>query len=233
MLRWILSAALACCLGVNARAADPCAEKGKLEYAGLVDGALFFKWTGQIANKMDVKLFESFSAHQDEAREIVLSLDSCGGHGRDMEEVIKVLDLIKMAHRVNTRVEPGHTCGSACVFVFLAGKRRYGALTSSWLFHEAWSEVVGAGESIERRSSSVWTAQAFDKYFVPAGVSKKWLARLRRRINGGNDYWQTGRDLWESKSGVITEPIENLRRRDKDQRMYFMPPVVCGAFCRG
>ena len=64
MLRWILSAAL-----VNARAADPCAE-GKLEYAGLVDGALYFKWTGQIANKMDVKLFESFSEHQDKAREV-------------------------------------------------------------------------------------------------------------------------------------------------------------------
>ena len=149
-----------------------------------------------------------------------------------MEEVVKILDLIKWTHRVNTRVEPGNTCGSACVFVFLSGKRRHGALTSSWLFHEAWSVVAGAGESIEIRSSSAWTAQALDKYFLPAGVSKKWLARLRRRISGGSDYWQTGRDLWESKSGIITEPIENLRRRDQ-HRMYFMPPVVCGDFCRG
>ena len=134
-------------LGAQAQAADPCTEKGKLEYAGLVDGALFFEWTGQIANKMDVKLFESFSEHQDKAREIVLSLDSCGGHTRDMEEVVKVLDLIKMTHRVNTRVEPGRKCGSACVFVFLTGKRRHGALTSSWLFHEAWSVVAGAGKA--------------------------------------------------------------------------------------
>ena len=227
----ILCAWMAILFGIQAKAADPCAERGQLEYAGVADGAIHLSWTGQIANKMDVKLFESFSEHQDKAREIVLSLDSCGGHSRDMEEVVKVLDLIKMTHRVNTRVEPGRTCGSACVFVFIAGKRRYGALTSSWLFHEAWSEVAGAGESIEITSSSAWTAWALDKYFLPAGVSKRWLAHLRRMIKKG-DYWQIGRDLWESKSGVITEPIENLRRRGKE-RMYFMPPVVCGDFCRG
>ena len=132
---------------------------------------------------MDIKLFEAFSEHQDRAREIVLDLDSCGGHSRDMEEVVKILDLIKWTHRVNTRVGPGNTCGSACVFVFLSGKRRHGALTSSWLFHEAWSVVAGAGESIEIRSSSAWTAQALDKYFLPAGVSKKWLARLRHSLH--------------------------------------------------
>ena len=67
-------------LGAQAQAADPCGEKGDLEYAGIVDGAIQLRWTGQIANKMDIKLFESFSEHQDKAREIVLSLDSCGGH---------------------------------------------------------------------------------------------------------------------------------------------------------
>ncbi|HEY8276667.1 MAG TPA: hypothetical protein VIG52_06705 [Methyloceanibacter sp.] len=99
------------------------------------------------------------------------------------------------------------------------------------IFHEVWGVAAVAGEAIERRTSSAQTSQLFDRYFMPAGVSKKWLARLRRRIAGGNDYWQTGRDLWESKSGVITDPIENLRRRE--QRMYFMPVVVCGEFCRG
>lgn len=224
-------AGLVVCIGLSAQAADPCGEKGDIEYAGVADGAIQFKWTGQIANKMDIKLFESFSEHQSKAREIVLDLDSCGGYSRDMEEVIKVLNLIKMTHRVNTRVGPGNACGSACVFVFLSGRHRRGALTSSWLFHEAWNEVAGAEESIEKRTSSSWTDWALDKYFVPAGVSKRWLTHLRRMIKQG-DYWQTGRDLWESKSGIITEPIENLRPR-KEQRMYFMPPVVCGDFCRG
>ena len=50
-------------LGAQAHAADPCTEKGDLEYAGVVDGAIQLKWTGQIANKMDIKLFEAFSEH--------------------------------------------------------------------------------------------------------------------------------------------------------------------------
>ena len=149
-----------------------------------------------------------------------------------MRDAVWVINLIKETHKVHTRVEPGRMCGSACVFVFLTGKRRYGALTSVWLFHEAWGAVAIAGEgSIERRSSSAQTGRLFDRYFVPAGVSTKWLTRVRSLIKDG-DYWQTGRDLWESKSGIITEPIENLRRCDKE-RMYFMPPVVCGDFCRG
>jgi ATP-dependent protease ClpP protease subunit len=231
MRRVILFASMVVWLGAQAQAADPCTEKGELEYAGVVDGAIQLKWTGQIANKMDVKLLGSFAEHQDEAREIVLNLNSCGGYVPDMRDAIKVLDLIKMTHKVHTRVGHGKECGSACVFVFLSGKRRYGALTSVWLFHEAWGEVAVAGESIERRTSSAQTGRLLDHYFVPAGVSRKWMARLRRLIKDG-DYWQTGRDLWESKSGIITEPIENLRRRGK-QRMYFMPPVVCGDFCRG
>ena len=54
----------------------PVRGKRDLEYAGVVDGRIQLKWTGQIANKMDVKLLGSLAEHQDEAREIVLSLDS-------------------------------------------------------------------------------------------------------------------------------------------------------------
>ena len=218
-------------LGAPALAADPCG-KGEFEYAGHADGALHFKWTGQIANKMDIKLFESFSEHQDEAREIVLSLDSCGGYTADMRDVIAVLNLMKMTHQVHTRVGPGKTCGSACVFVFLSGKRRYGALTSVWLFHEASGVEPGPEDSLERRMSTPATGRLLDEYFVPAGVSKKWLTRLRRLIKG-SDYWQTGRDLWESKSGIITTPLDNIDPYEEHElRMYFMPPVVCGNFCR-
>ena len=76
---------------------------------------------------MDVKLLGTFAEHQDLAREIVLSLDSCGGYVPDMRDAVKVIDLIKMTHKVHTRVGPGRMCGSACVFVFLTGKRRYAA----------------------------------------------------------------------------------------------------------
>ena len=81
--------------------------------------------------------------------------------------------------------------------------------------------------------SARWTDRVFDDYFAPAGVLKKWIARVRRLITD-NNYWQTGRDLWESKSGIITNPIENnILYEDRERRMYFMPPVICGDFCRG
>lgn len=48
MLRVILCASMVVWLGAQAQAAGPCAE-GELEYADLVDGALYFKWTGEIA----------------------------------------------------------------------------------------------------------------------------------------------------------------------------------------
>jgi hypothetical protein len=189
---------------------------------------------GGIANKMDAKLLASFEEHKDKAKDVILALNSCGGDTGDMEATIGVLERIKKTHSLATLVGRGATCGSACVFVFLAADRRYGALTSSWLFHEAWGEVVGPDGSIEQKMFSPSTDAVLEKYFIPSGVSKRWLALLRRLIRGGSDYWQTGRELWESKSGIITTPLENVvPLKDQRGRMYFMPPVVCGAFCRG
>jgi hypothetical protein len=51
------------------------------------------------------------------------------------------------------------------------------------------------------------------------GVSKRWLKRLRTEIKGA-EWWQTGRDLWESKSGIITEVLSNTVARDtKEQEL--------------
>ena len=76
------------------------------------------------------------------------------------------------------------------------------------------------------------TDASFADYFIPAGVSKRWLKRVRQKIKAG-DYWQTGQNLWDSKSGIVTRPLGNLQQRDKEDRKYLMPEVVCGGFCRG
>ena len=76
------------------------------------------------------------------------------------------------------------------------------------------------------------TDRLLDEYFLPADVSKKWLTRLRRLIKG-SDYWQTGRDLWESKRVIITNPLEHHSVRGPRAPHVFMPPVMCGDFCRG
>ena len=76
------------------------------------------------------------------------------------------------------------------------------------------------------------TDASFADYFIPAGVSKRWLKRVRQKIKTG-DYWQTGQNLWDSKSGIVTRPLGNLQQRDQEDRKYLMPEVVCGDFCRG
>lgn len=231
MLRCILSILFACCAILHAHAGDACG-KGQIEYAGFHDGAIHFTWTGEIANDMADKLRAAFADHKAKAKNVVLALNSCGGNAHDMEATIRAIEGIKKTHRVFTLVGRGATCSSACVFVFLSGERRYGALTSSWLFHQSWREVAGPDDSLEVKTSLASTDRFLVK-FVPAGVSKKWLARMRRMIKQG-DYWQTGRDLWESKSGIITTTLDNLVPfKDQRMRTYTMPAVVCGEFCRG
>ena len=75
----------------------------------------------------------------------MLDLSSCGGDLPELERLIATLRRIKETHRLDTRVGRGATCASACVPVFLQGQDRWGALTSSWLFHEVghWADREG------------------------------------------------------------------------------------------
>jgi hypothetical protein len=59
------------------------------------------------------------------------------------------------------------------------------------------------------------------------------MAESVRPKTAAGDYWQTGRDLWESKSGIITDPLGNLQKVPDDSRLFVMPGVVCGPMCRG
>lgn len=213
-------------------ALDPCGE-GKLQQVTVQQDLLFIQWSGEIANGIAQQIENAFDAHREEVRSVALSLHSCGGERADMEATIAVLERIKLTHKFSTMVGRGRTCGSACVFVFLAGHRRVAALTSVWLFHLAWYfEPQGGIDGALMPTSSVKsTDEVLDRYAVPAGVSKKWLVRLRRIIKK-HDYWQTGRDLWETKSGVITDRMDNEEPRN-EAPFYLSPNAVCGGFCRG
>ena len=59
-----------------------------------------------------------------------------GGSVAEGERVIDVLRQIKATHQLETVVAPGDVCASMCVFIYVQGQKRLGALTSSWLFHE-------------------------------------------------------------------------------------------------
>ena len=53
------------------------------------------------------------------------------------------------------------------------------------------------------------TERLFNDYFLPAGVSEKWLDRLRGLIKN-QDYFQTGEDLVKEESHIITHPLDNV-----------------------
>jgi hypothetical protein len=150
-------------------------------------------------------------------RAVLLTLDSPGGYIPMMERTISVLRKVRKTHRLDTMVHRGKTCGSACIPVFLAGQRRRGALVSSWVFHEVgrWMDEEGKRLTTNR----ALTERVFEDYYLPAGVSEDWLKRLRPLIQHA-DYWQTGQNLWDDKSGIITHPIGNLSPRGTERRIY-------------
>ncbi len=227
-------ATILCCITLTraAHAGDPCAS-GLLEDAAVKEGILYVKWTGTIRYEMHRRIAEKFDEVRESTVAVILVLSSCGGDADAEARTIKVLKRIKKTHILFTMVGRGEICASACVPVFLQGKHRQAALTSSWAFHETSlvGGVRGDGDTIKSVALPAET-EAMLKVYAAAGVSKRWLKRLHKKIKGA-DWWQTGRDLWEAKSGIITEVIGNSVPRGELEEQHFAPAVVCGALCRG
>lgn len=99
---------------------------------------LSMQWKGKIEGPMAACIMSAFAKVQSTPTvwRVSLALDSPGGNLPTAEEAVAALKSIRKTHQLSTIVWRGATCGSACVLVFLAGERRYGALSSIWLFHE-------------------------------------------------------------------------------------------------
>jgi hypothetical protein len=218
---------------VPARAHGPCAE-GLLIHSRIDDDTLVLHWSGRIGFEMGEKIASEFDRVKSRIKRVGLSLTSCGGDRGEMERTVAVLRRIKNTHTLNTLVWRGATCASACIPIFLQGVRRRAALTSVWVFHESHVERLDPKDPNSRivATHDVATQRILKDYYVPAGVSKAWLKRLRKRIKNA-EWWQTGSDLWYDKSRIITIPITNRSPRSAEERRHFSPPVVCGSFCRG
>ncbi len=180
-------------------------------------GTLYLRWTGTISNPLYKSIALQFEKAKQGVRTVLLQISSCGGDRAEMERTISLLRHIKKTHTLETIVDRGEICASACIAIFLQGQRRWGALTSSWLFHEVWHWADKSRN--EARVDRVVTERLFQDYYLPAGVSEKWLGHLRIMIQH-SDYWQTGENLWEDNSGIITDPLENLVPRDVMQQRF-------------
>ena len=147
----------------------------------------------------------------------MLILDSGGGSVAEGERVIDVLGRIKQTHQLMTAVDHGQKCGSMCVFIFVQGHERVGALTSAWLFHEV-SRLDPKTKQITMLNRPRWE-HLIDKYFRPAGISEAWIADMKQ-YTFESDYWQTGADLIQSSSGIINKSLGNQRPR------FVVPPTA-------
>jgi len=198
---WTCGAAMA---AFPAAAADQAVCDGKLASQARPP-ALVLSWTGEIRDPMAECIQGAFDRLAGSTRYIVLNLDSEGGSLLTTDRVIATLKQMQKTHPLQTVVRHGRKCWSACVPVFLVGRERYGALTSTWMFHEVWSKDRNGSAMVDRARSD----RVFNDYFLAAGVSEAWLKRLYLLIPHSN-YWQTGQNLWDDKSGIITRPLDNL-----------------------
>ena len=211
-------------------AGDPCGAG--LFKAAVRGKTLELRWDGKIDVTMAEVISHTFFAHRSKATSVRLSLNSCGGWVPYMERTIHVLETLKGTHELTTIVDRGDKCGSACVPVFLAGTRRLGAFASLWFFHP-----VAQDRKAQPRGAAVRellgeaTDVVIDRYFTAAGVSPDWILYMRRTLRS-HDLWQTGRDLWDSRSGTFTETLDNLEPREEGP-VDLPPALACGSSCRG
>lgn len=191
LLRALVTFFLCLALARAAHAEDACAS-GLLEETAVKDGILYMKWTGTVRYEMDKQIARKFDEVRDKTVAVILVLSSCGGDADAKAKTVDVLKRIKKTHILFTMVGRGSMCASACVPIFLQGKKRHAALTSSWAFHEPSVEggVVGDGTTIKRFVLPEQT-ETMLKGYAEAGVSKRWLKRLRKKIKGA-EWWQTG-----------------------------------------
>lgn len=172
--------------------------------------AIVMAWEGAIAQPMADQIRRAFQENKDRARRVVFRISSGGGFVSEGERVIEVLRDIRKTHRLETVVERGHRCGSMCVFIYLQGEHRIAALSSLWLFHE-FSFHDPQTRQITRLDRTGWE-RLVNKYFGPAGVSPEWTERMKP-LTIKSDFWQTGADLQNDKSGIFHQALGNQQER--------------------
>jgi hypothetical protein len=173
-------------------------------------GAIVMLWSGRVAAPMARQIRDAFEQRRHTGSRVVLKLSSGGGSVAEGERVIDVLRDIKRTHELETVVEQGRTCGSMCVFIYLQGQKRTAALSSLWLFHEV-SHKDPRSQKVVSLDREAWE-MLVNKYYGPAGVSAEWTAAMKP-YTVRSDYWQTGADLINEKSGIVHVALGNQKER--------------------
>ena len=203
----VASLALAACCALAAPVTAQAASTPKLktQLSDKRQGVLIMNWSGAVSSQMADEIKRDFEKWRGRTNRIQLKLSAQGQSVRQAEQVIQVLRDIKRTHTLETLVEVNGNCWSMCVYVYAQGDVRYGALTSTWQF----TQVAYNDQRTNKSVISVADSDRFvSQYLEPAGISKAWLTDLKAQWNN-TKYWQTGGDLVQSKSGLITKTLGN------------------------
>jgi len=170
-----------------------------------IDGDTFvIKWTGTIEAPITKDIETAilkFSAHKKNA---ILDISSPGGSVTEGAHLIEILRQFKKNHKLSSIVQRGGMCASMCVPIFLQGDHRVAARASTWMFHGArkWYTTIPDDQETDKNLI----------YFREAGVSEAWLQSILPYMRQPGEYWQTGGELFDSKSGLFDKALENHRQ---------------------
>ncbi len=179
---------------------------GKLSVRDAPDSdTVFLSWRGQIEAPMARRIADAYERYASERQTFVLSLSSPGGSLSHGAEVVRLLQKIGKAHRLETVVEAGRLCASMCVPVYLQGQRRTAADGAKFMFHEvSFRDYFSKDDSeISDAAKGLATDRLFARYFTPAGVPEAWIRAVRADMAGGNDVWKTAGELLAENAGIV------------------------------
>jgi ATP-dependent protease ClpP protease subunit len=168
------------------------------------DGELRIGWNGPVVPGMTEAVQKVFSANAQASHRIVFFLNSPGGSIEEGERTIHLLQEIRKTHQLVTAVMHDGMCASMCVPIYLQGLERVAAPTSRWVIHEAAHQVGDDKVKVDPEE----TMRIFRRYYVQAGVSEQWLAKIVQAIHNGN-LWFTGQELFSEHTGIVSRLLDN------------------------
>lgn len=167
-------------------------------------GALIYVWRGEVTPGMTERFKTAFAETGDKSRRIVIDLHSPGGMLSEGARVVDFVEMMKVTHRVETRVGARGKCYSMCVPIFLLGETRTAAPSAEFMFHEPSTFDAVTNESVElpAHEQRRITDQFFRRFFDRTDMDPLWRERLRRDIPG-RDIFKSAQELTDEGSNVV------------------------------
>ena len=165
-----------------------------------------FRLTGIIEAPMAQDLLSAWSGLRSKYGHVLFDLDSPGGSMEETEKILAGIADIRPVAQVDTLVQRGAKCASACVAIFVQGHDRAAAGASIWMFHgvcRAWSNEPSPSE----------TGRFLD-ILRRAGVSETFLCHLvdEGYVTSPGKLWISGYELFHVyQSNVITRLLDPWR----------------------